>query len=1074
MHGLRLALRALWWRRGLSATILFVAVIAMTTAVLGPLYARASEQSSLHDRLRTARPATSGLTAWLARADHPSTAGQLTVEQARTVVNRALVNPGLDKYYDKPIASLESSVPGGLGFLLPGSVTGLDIARGPIRVRPEDIDYTAVVIWRQGICKHLTFDSGRCPTTDDQVAISARAAKTAKVKVGDTIGIVTTSANGKTATPRIVGGIYRADATDPYWFDDTPYRGQSYPDPNKAPQLDVVVATEHYVASTEIVRASADRAVRPYAIGLDDMGRIEATIGDVRNSLASQTKSALIDTKIDRVFHDARSDRRVIDLTVLLVALQLVLLTWFVLFLVVATATEQRSGEVALAKLRGLRPSSAVAFGLAEPVLLLTLSIPVGFVVALLGSTAMIESVLLPHTPVEAFRLPVLAAIGVAFLGGLVAAFIAARATLTRPVLDQLRRTSGSGRNGARSLAVEAVVLVLAAVGVWQVQSGGAELASGKSNMLALLTPGLLAMGVAVVALRLLPFYAWLRIRRTRGSGQVAGFLASRQLGRRPGALRVVVLLTVAVALATFAVDAWRVAADNRENRASQETGAGQVLTVTGGSTRELLYTVRRLDPSGKHAMAASEYLPYSGPNDTGHVVAVDATRLAAVSAWHRNWSPSPAATLARKLHPVIRQPVVLRGDTLTATVDVQKLEKPPGDVAGSGASGPATMTVLVTVQTPDGRQVGVSLGTTQPGEHAYSGPAPECRSGCRVVSIGLDRDPGDLDTITGTVVWKSLGTDGRDQGGTSGDKAGLWRPMLQAQVDPSRPPETTVSGSGGGLTIRFTVDASDVPFVSPGDLPETLPAVVTTKTDTTPYAGTPGAIYGTGLDGQSQVVTPIERASSLPRVDRAGELVDLEYADRMATADFRDTLDEVWLSPDAPSSFGRRLEAAGFHISDRSDLSARLHQLDRQGPALGLLLFLVAAVAAVVLAVAGVVTNSYLSGRRRAYELAAMRTFGVSRHTLVRAGGSEQRLLWGGSVVLGAVTGLVAAGLALPAVPFYSDEGAGPPLDYTPRWLLLGGLFVALLVLIGVLSALISRLLVRTGVPELLREAQA
>jgi putative ABC transport system permease protein len=518
------------------------------------------------------------------------------------------------------------------------------------------------------------------------------------------------------------------------------------------------------------------------------------------------------------------------------------------------------------------------------------------------------------------------------------------------------------------------------------------------------------------------------------------------------------------------------VAADNRQNRASQETGAGTVLTVSGRSTRELLYTVRQLDPSGKHAMAASEYLPYSGSNETGHVVAVDATRLAAVSAWHRNWSPSSAADLSRKLHPVIRKPVVLRGDTLTATVDVRRLVKPPADAPDPvAASGPtAHMNVLVTVQTPNGEQADVELGVAQPGEHRYSAPAPDCRAGCRVVSIGLERDPGDVDAINGTVVWKSLGTGGTDEAGMTGATARLWKPLLAAQVDPSRAPDTTVNGNGDGVTISFSVDASDVPVISPGDLPDTLPAVVTTRTQTSPYAGTPGAIYGTGLDGQSQVVTPIERASALPRVDRAGELVDLEYADRMASGDFRDTLDEVWLSPDAPASFSKRLEAAGFHISDRVNLAARLHQLDRQGPALGLLLFLVAAVAAVVLAVAGVVTNSYLSGRRRAYELAAMRTFGVSRHTLIRAGSSEQRLLWGGSVLLGAVTGLVAAALALPAVPFYSDEGTGPPLDYTPRWLLLGGLFLALLALIGLLSAVISRLLVRTGVPELLREAQA
>src|SRR5690242_9043075 len=401
----------------------------MTTAVLGPLYARGSEQSSLHDRLRSARTSTPGLTAWLTRTGKASAAQQLDVEQMRTVVDQALDNRRLDKYYDPPIASLETAVDGGLGFLTPGTLPGLVPGGGQVRVPPGPIDFTAVVAWRQDICHHLTFDGGHCPTADDQIAISTRAATTAKVKVGDTIGIITTAGDGKVATPRTVVGIYRANVAEPYWFDDTPYRAVSDVDPTKPLQLDVVVATERYVASTQVVKAISERAVRPYDVGLDDMAKIEATLSSVKARLGSETRSASFNTKIDSLFHDARSDRRVIDLTVLLVALQLVLLTWFVLFLVVATATEQRSGEVALAKLRGLRPGSAVAFGLAEPILLLVLSIPAGFLVALLGTTALIESVLLPHTPIEPFRLPVLGAIALAFLGGLVAAFLAARAT---------------------------------------------------------------------------------------------------------------------------------------------------------------------------------------------------------------------------------------------------------------------------------------------------------------------------------------------------------------------------------------------------------------------------------------------------------------------------------------------------------------------------------------------------------------------------------------------------------------------------------------------------------------------
>ena len=54
MRALRLALRALRWRRGQSAVLLLVATAATTCAALGPVWARAAEESLLQERLRAA------------------------------------------------------------------------------------------------------------------------------------------------------------------------------------------------------------------------------------------------------------------------------------------------------------------------------------------------------------------------------------------------------------------------------------------------------------------------------------------------------------------------------------------------------------------------------------------------------------------------------------------------------------------------------------------------------------------------------------------------------------------------------------------------------------------------------------------------------------------------------------------------------------------------------------------------------------------------------------------------------------------------------------------------------------
>jgi hypothetical protein len=121
-----------------------------------------------------------------------------------------------------------------------------------------------------------------------------------------------------------------------------------------------------------------------------------------------------------------------------------------------------------------------------------------------------------------------------------------------------------------------------------------------------------------------------------------------------------------------------------------------------------------------------------------------------------------------------------------------------------------------------------------------------------------------------------------------------------------------------------------------------------------------------------------------------------------------------------------------GFRIDARESLAGRRAALDRQGPAVALRLFLVAALTAVVLAVIAVATTIHITGRRRAYELAALRTLGVGRRTLVAAMTREQLTFLGAGIVLGAASGLAGAVLALPKLPTATGVAEGPPLVYT------------------------------------------
>lgn len=145
-----------------------------------------------------------------------------------------------------------------------------------------------------------------------------------------------------------------------------------------------------------------------------------------------------------------------------------------------------------------------------------------------------------------------------------------------------------------------------------------------------------------------------------------------------------------------------------------------------------------------------------------------------------------------------------------------------------------------------------------------------------------------------------------------------------------------------------------------------------------------------------------------------------------------------------------------------------------RQGPALALLLFLAGASLAAVLAGGGAALTLHLNGRRRTYELAAMLALGLRRRTLLESLWLEQGLLVLFGVVVGTATGLVAATVALPIIPEFSDAPTAPPLRYDlhlgPVLLSVAAATLVLVVTVAVSAAS----LVRSADVDQLREAPA
>ncbi len=1051
MTSVRLALRGLAARLGLSLALLAVTSFALAMAAAGAIYLRAAGESVLQDELRRAAPLASGV----------------GIEQrvgSRRELRRldSAVRAGMAAMpaFGAPLTELETSEPTRLG------------ARGP--------RLTAKLASRSGLCDHLVVGEGRCPAATSldlpaEVAVSTSVAARLHLDPGDQL-LPSALFSGGRARRAVVVGIYRATPDDPWWWGhelwhDPRQDSEATDAPQDAVFLDAGTL-EAIIGGPADVVARWDLPLVPERVRLRDVAGLNQSVSDLGAALVQAYPQAALRTNLHSLLAEADTGRQALTVPVLLVSVQLLALGLVILVVVAAMAAEARAGEVALAKIRGATTAQAFALATLELALVALVALPAGLALGWAGTAMVARSQLVAGVPVVVT--PV--AVASTLLAGLVALAAAAAAGLgavRRRVLDQWRQAR-SDQAGRRSLLAEVVLLAVAGAALFNLRLGGPARA-GSYDPLAVLAPALVVLAGALVVARLLPPAAGVLVRASARSSRLGAFVGARQVARRGGAaLRVVVALAAAFGLVTFALTVRQDLSRNRHDRAMTETGAARRAEVDlplGSLGPEL---VRSVDPDGHAAMAALRYQGSLAASDRqATVLGVQADRYQGIGFWRGDFAGKSVGRLLEPLRHSAVPPLEL-GEASAVEVDL--------GVRDLRAAKPVTL--VAEVRGADGRSAGVRLGTLRSGRvRPYVASLDPARLGTaapyRLQRLFVDRGLAQFFPLSASFEFDSVRVQqaGEWRVVESFDDPARWYPLNQGDYEPA-----DQLSSGTGAEGKATVLAVQAPSSGAGiglvhaSTPRALPAVVT-----------PGLMAAeSSRVGQTvRVASPTEGditllvtgvAKVLPGTggDQAAALVDLDGLLAQAQRDPSALIaaDQVWTTGDQAGDRALAgLRARGAELPTVTLAADREAALARQAPSLALLLLVVGAAAGAVLATGGVMLHLYLSGRRRGFELAVLEALGARRRDLWAPVVVEQGSLVGYGVGVGAAIGLGAALVALPAIPQFLDHPEVPPPLYTPDWPVLGAaLGLTVLLVAGGLAVVVAGL-VRKARPELLRE---
>ncbi|MFJ3302423.1 FtsX-like permease family protein [Streptomyces sp. NPDC086549] len=1029
-------LRARAHRLLLAAALLSV---LLTTAVLATLtaYSGAIGDAALRHSLNDSRNAAE--TALIVKAEVPA--------GGRTAADAA-VRKGARRSFDGLPVTVRTLVRSG-PYALPRALQ-------PPADRSGDPDLTFFAALDR---TQVRLVSGRLPrlTSDGvEAALPRTAAQRLGLEAGDRF-TVADRLGGPAVRVRITGLYRPATVTAPYWqLDDVLGRGIKKSDfTTYGPLLaDPSVLTGKAVsAGSSAWLASADFATLT-------TGRIGALRAAARNGSAALRKPGALSgvtasttslpdvlDRIDRSLLVSRS-------TLLIVALQLVLLAGYALLLVARLLSAERAGETRLLRARGASRARITGLAAGEALLL---AVPAAACAPLLagpltrllaGRGALARIGLHLDTPAGGRGGVWLAAAGVA---------VGCALTVTLPVLAGDRGEGGRARAAFRTSRARALpapvragadvgLLVVAGVAYWQLnrQTSGAVAADRSGTLgidpLLVAAPALALLAGTVLTLRLLPPVARLAERRAAAGRGLPVALAGWQFSRRPmrGA-GPVLLLVLAVALGMLAIGQGASWDRSQEDQADFRAGVPVRVQAAGEGGLGRTDTYAALPHVQEAAPAVRTEQLLSGDR-TATVLALDTAHAADAVLMRRDLAPEPVRPMLARLTPK-GAPAGTRVPAGTARL---RLTAGIRSSTGPGTTADVTMTLEDSYGVPyelplgqlpaDGRTHALSLDlASSPGPATLTGlrldmpqPAERAEHHRFTVSELTATDAGGkVRRLALPASWTAATQTG---GNASANAATVpTRPQVRSAA-----PLTVDYGTGylpeqdawtvASVTVRLRVTQPAAPEVT---------AVATDRFLTSASART-GQRIDLTFGGRSLPVRIVRSVRALPTAaapansgehDGGAVLVDLRSVNRALQARYGESVtpNEWWLRT-APGD-AAAVAAAVRALPDvdpgqvvvRDEIAAELRDDPfGAGPEAA---FAAAAVVAAALAAVGFAVSAAGSLRERNAEFAVLRALGAPRRRLARMIAAEQGVLLGLALVVGVALGTVLTRAVLPLI---------------------------------------------------------
>lgn len=1000
--GLHPAWRALAHRRAQAVLAVLITALLAAVATFTPVYERMVADTAV---TRAFAPGTAGSTWSLTRPGNS--------------VDETLLPAGTDRHFTAPSASRNAAI----------TWTG--------GTAPEPGDGT--LFHRDGFCGQVVVVRGRCPEAADEVMVSSVDVDAWGFRVGGTITEASLSRQGSRF--RVVGVYDVRDRRAPYWFGLLPTGHSGWRD-LEIPVADyfLTVPATFAAGAPDPSGASSDTGEREWTGRLDlaadpaavDAGSLPALRADtarLRDRVAQSPDTSVLST-LEDTLDELDESRRSADATLLLVLAQIGALGLAILAMLVALWVGGRRHELGLGRLRGRPVRRLARDGTGHWSLLVLAGTLVG---TLLGYAAALvaRARWLPTEPVPQMSWLVAGSVlGTAVLAvGL--GWARLRAAAAEPVPDLLRATPARAGAGG-SLVLDVVLLTVAgcALLVALGSSGG---------VLALLTPSLLAIAVALLVAHLLRRAA-ARAGRRWLPRRTAGTLAAIQVARDPVLRSLLVVLCLAVSFSIFGTQLAASGDSNRNHRAEVETGAAAV-----GSTRtglaSMMAALDRIDPERR---LVTPVVGTGTADDALGLMLVEpepfarigygARRAATARQWGRIAAPSvpPAELTGRTARVEVTSRLTGEG-----RVDLW-LDYVDADSRGH--------TALLRTLPTDGRA------------HTTTVRAPvRCTETCRLVRWEIAPNGSARGEITVRPADPLRVAD--------------WRPVLQEQagyrLDLSAAP-------GGAMTMRFTAGGWEL-AAQHASIPVTLPALLAERTPSGQDPAEDAQVsLPSGDVGQLRFVGRLGDAT--PRELEGVALADLADVTRSGTdRQSSDTSVQLWFS----AAGARRLDTllpelrrAGLPVTLEGTAAGARSSYAMTPEALAGRVTPAAGVLAAVLALLGLALSVASRWRTRSHDLAALEVVGVPRAALRRATLGAQLVVVAVAVVAGTACGLVGYRLAVGKVPLYAVPEPAIHSDFAISWPLAVLVVAALAVILLATAAGTARWLLRRARPGLIREA--